>query len=171
MISYFIFYFFFRLADIFAFQRPTYLLTFIPTQSCRSGIFSARASKCRMGHSQGLSKQPVRPSFWTGNCHRRRAEKQPFWTILHNLRPFWPFQTILNRHYCSKRWAILISQQLSPWLFLIRYTPPKEDMGITKILHFSLGVPKKLNTLFITRLKKTWDFPKFLIVLREKQEF
>ena len=53
--------------------------------------------------SQGLSQSPVRPSFWTDNCHLKQAEKSPFQIISHHFRPFQPFlKTIVDGHYCEK---------------------------------------------------------------------
>ena len=51
---------------------------------------------------QGLSWRPVHPSFSTGNCHLRQAQKCQFWTILHYFRPFWAFSDHFERALLSK---------------------------------------------------------------------
>ena len=46
---------------------------------------------------------------------------------------------------------------------------PKEDMRIQKFYpHFSLGIPQKLITFLVERVKKTWEFPKILIIFGSK---
>ena len=47
----------------------------------------------------------------------------------------------------------------------IRWTPPKEDMGIKKKNTFFIGKSKKLSTFLVSRVKKTWEFPKYSIFL------
>ena len=54
-----------------------------------------------------------------------------------------------------------------PWAIPeVRCTPPKEDMGIPKILTtFWIGKSQKTNTFLVARVKKTWEFPKYSIIL------
>ena len=57
------------------------------------------------------------------------------------------------------------------WAILeIRCTPPKEDMGIPKILTtFFIGKSKKkLSTFLVARVNKTWEFPKYSIIFSLK---
>ena len=51
----------------------------------------------------------------------------------------------------------------------IRCTSPKEDMGIPEILTtFFIEESPKISTLLVARVKKTWEFPKYLIIFGTK---
>ena len=71
------------------------------------------------------------------------------------------------------QWFIICSSLVcSAYLAIpeIRWTSPKEDTGIPKYLPVVfIGNSPKIITFLVTRIKKTWEFLKCLIVLGRKK--
>ena len=66
--------------------------------------------------------------------------------------------------------TLTISQHYDIGLFQKFDTHPLEKTWEPQRIysHFSLGIPPKISTFLVARLKKTWEFPNFLIILSTK---